>query len=502
MYDCSVYRDHPIGRFAVFFLARQLAPHHPRVKAHGRFTPPRVRAETPLAVLLTIPSRRLDPHLRRNQDQASVQEDDFVSVMEVDDGAESLLSGRSGRSGRSDQTGVTDFRSVSGSILPDPATAASAIMAQIDDDGRSSAFDSVLEHGLLSEPSPSVAGDEQSVAETSEYQSALGAPSSRGKTVNEGIAERVLARVGSSVDEVAERISAIREEADQERDGDGDDGGEKLAPLDRLRRAAKVVQGTVKMDFGTDLLRRIPPPPELGTVHSYIAIDRSKSSLYPTYKFYTQAEDSTMDRFVLAARQEPMGFNLKHKRYIFSTDPDNCTVSAAGYWGKLTSNFMGTNFTVFDRGDRRGPRVDLEHERRVLGAIVYEPTTTTGSGGYRKMTALLPTLYKEGEDGMPRLERWEEMRDMRYMHLLTSKVPAYKKFDGQWHYCYKFGGRVKCPSKKNFQMVLDGDQESVVLLFGKVSKNLWTCDFTHPLSAHQAFAIALSSLSSKMCYAF
>ena len=136
----------------------------------------------------------------------------------------------------------------------------------------------------------------------------------RSKSINQSIAERVLERVGTGVDGVAERISEMQEEEGpgEEDGGSGDDGdggggggggfgGGGL--MDRFRRAGRAIKATVRMDFGTDLMRRIPPPPELGTVHAYIAIDRSKSSLYPTYKFYTQAEDSTMDRFVLAARQ-------------------------------------------------------------------------------------------------------------------------------------------------------------------------------------------------------
>jgi hypothetical protein len=192
--------------------------------------------------------------------------------------------------------------------------------------------------------------------------SGSGAGAARSKTVNQTIAERVLERVGTGVGTVAERISEVQGEGDDSGDndeggyddeGDESDDGGGTTPLNKFRRAARTVQATVKMDFGTDLMRRIPPPPELGTVHSYIAIDRSKSTLYPTYKFYTQAEDSTQDRFILAARQEPMSLNnpTKHKRYIFSTDPDNCSVSAAGYWGKLTSNFMVGGLYKLNPGD-------------------------------------------------------------------------------------------------------------------------------------------------------
>lgn len=118
------------------------------------------------------------------------------------------------------------------------------------------------------------------------------------------------------------------------------------------------------------------------------------------------------------------------------------------------------------------------------------------------MTALLPNRSRGGGAAALRADAWEHVRDGRDMHLLTSKVPNYKNIGGVWRYCYKFGGRVKVPSVKNFQMVLDGDQEQVVLLFGKITGTLYACDFTAPLSAHQAFAIALSSIDSKICFAF
>lgn len=96
---------------------------------------------------------------------------------------------------------------------------------------------------------------------------------------------------------------------------------------------------------------------------------------------------------------------------------------------------------------------------------------------------------------------WEDMKDLRDMHILTTKTPSYKKIDGRWCYCYKWGGRVKMPSTKNFQLVLHGNQDAVVLLFGKIEENLYALDYTSPLSAHQAFALALSALDQKLCMA-
>ena len=62
---------------------------------------------------------------------------------------------------------------------------------------------------------------------------------------------------------------------------------------------------------------------------------------------------------------------------------------------------------------------------------------------------------------------------MRHMRLLMSKVPEYRMFDGQWHFCYKYGGRVKIPSKRNFQLVRDNNEDEVVMLFGKLAHNVW-----------------------------
>jgi hypothetical protein len=74
--------------------------------------------------------------------------------------------------------------------------------------------------------------------------------------------------------------------------GSGDAGrgeeGRSTQAKKRFMRAGALVRSAVRMDFGTDELRRIPPNPEHGTVQGYIAIDRSKSSMYPTYKFYIQ----------------------------------------------------------------------------------------------------------------------------------------------------------------------------------------------------------------------
>jgi hypothetical protein len=56
-------------------------------------------------------------------------------------------------------------------------------------------------------------------------------------------------------------------------------------------------------------------------------------------------------------------------------------------------------------------------------------------------------------------------------------------------------GRVKLPSVKNFQLVRDIDQDTVILQFGKVSDHSFSLDYREPLTAIQAFAIALTQFT-------
>eukprot|EP00959_Pyramimonas_sp_CCMP1952_P328722 6882247-Pyramimonas_sp.AAC.1 len=129
-------------------------------------------------------------------------------------------------------------------------------------------------------------------------------------------------------------------------------------------------------------------------------------------------------------------------QFIFSIDPTNLSKKGSGYYGKLSSNFMGSKYTIFDRGEPKGELVSADAERRVLGAIVYEPTISRAAGGYRRMTTILPNVFRgRDKNGNPIMARWDDVKDMRNMHLLTTKVPSYKKVNGQWHYCYKWGGR-------------------------------------------------------------
>lgn len=64
-----------------------------------------------------------------------------------------------------------------------------------------------------------------------------------------------------------------------------------------------------------------------------------------------------------------------------------------------------------------------------------------------------------------------------------------------------FGGRVSVASVKNFQLCHRNDQDNILLQFGRIQgRHSFTMDFQHPLTAVQAFCIAISSLQSKISF--
>lgn len=63
------------------------------------------------------------------------------------------------------------------------------------------------------------------------------------------------------------------------------------------------------------------------------------------------------------------------------------------------------------------------------------------------------------------------------------------------------------PSVQNFQLVgwdhsqgSDGQGNDLLLQFGRIDSQHFALDFAYPLSLHSAFAVALASIDSKLCY--
>ena len=75
--------------------------------------------------------------------------------------------------------------------------------------------------------------------------------------------------------------------------------------------------------------------------------------------------------------------------------------------------------------------------------------------------------------------------------VLVSKSPSWDP--ALKHSKLDFQGRITMPSTKNFQLVEEGEStQRVVMQFGRVGKEAFNMDYIAPLSALQAFGIALT----------
>ncbi|KAG5324886.1 TULP1 protein, partial [Pseudoatta argentina] len=206
--------------------------------------------------------------------------------------------------------------------------------------------------------------------------------------------------------------------------------------------------------------------------------------------------------FLLAGRKRKKSAT---SNYLISTDPTDLSRGGESYVGKLRSNLLGTQFTIYDNGyslmkdDKRDERFNPRQE---LAAVVYD-TNVLGFKGPRKMTVIIPGMTPDQKrvEICPRvesetlLERWK-LKQMDNLIELHNKTPVWN--DDTQSYVLNFHGRVTQASVKNFQVVHDSDVDYVVMQFGRVAEDVFTMDYRFPLCTVQAFAIALSSFDSKL----
>lgn len=221
--------------------------------------------------------------------------------------------------------------------------------------------------------------------------------------------------------------------------------------------------------------------------------------LYPTYFLHLE-RDYGKKVFLLAGRKRKKSAT---SNYLISIDPTDLSRGAESFVGKLRSNLLGTQFTVYDNGrsPRKSPTDDLL-PRQELASVIYD-TNVLGFKGPRKMTVILPgmtlehqrvTIYPQDEsEGL--IESWKA-KNMDNLIELHNKTPVWN--DDTQSYVLNFHGRVTQASVKNFQIVHDSDPEYIVMQFGRVAEDVFTMDFRYPMCALQAFAIALSSFDSKL----
>jgi tubby-related protein 1 len=236
-------------------------------------------------------------------------------------------------------------------------------------------------------------------------------------------------------------------------------------------------------------------------------------NLYPQYRLYLKNGMT----FLLAARKRKKS---KTANYVLSLDAEDINKHSTTYIGKVRANFIGTEFTVFDKGlspdseevQSAAPSDGLPRAgaappslRQELVFCTYE-SNILGAKGPRKMHVILPKVYENDqqeqvrpevvdENGLRLLQ--EEPSKRHKTMLLHNKPPKWNEKVAA--FVLNFNGRVTMASVKNFQLVLEEDEdENVVLQFGKVGQDEFTMDYAWPMSPIQAFGICLGSLDNKL----
>ncbi|CAD7698850.1 unnamed protein product [Ostreobium quekettii] len=237
----------------------------------------------------------------------------------------------------------------------------------------------------------------------------------------------------------------------------------------------------------------------------YIVRDRKESKTYPKYSLF--ADDT--GQLLISARKRKKS---RSSNYLISLDDNDLGRRSESYFGKVRSNFIGTEFSIYDRGENPLKRAkvagggegegDAPPMRMELGSVLYQHNLL-GTRGPRKMTAIVPKVPPAAQrpaqaaaDTESLLERYKSGKQLGDLVIAKNKTP---KWNDQLNaYCLNFKGRVTEASVKNFQLVPEDDQEHVVLQFGKIGEDTFTMDFMWPMSALQAFAICLTSFDSKL----
>ncbi|KAK6946624.1 F-box domain [Dillenia turbinata] len=251
-------------------------------------------------------------------------------------------------------------------------------------------------------------------------------------------------------------------------------------------------------------------------------IKRNKKN--STFYLYLSLSSSTFTdkgKFLLAARRYRHG---AFTEYIISLDADDLSQGSNAYVGKLSSDFLGTNFTIYDshpphcgakpsssRATRRfaskqiSPQVPAGNFE--IGQVSYKFNLLKSRGPRRMVCSLrCPSTDNTADNKTHDNSKMKNPESSVSGHtVLRNKAPRWHEHLQCW--CLNFHGRVTVASVKNFQLVATvdpsqpggrGDEETVLLQFGKVGDDTFTMDYRQPLSAFQAFAICLTSFGTKL----
>ncbi|CAF3809436.1 unnamed protein product [Rotaria sordida] len=186
------------------------------------------------------------------------------------------------------------------------------------------------------------------------------------------------------------------------------------------------------------------------------------------FTMHFDGQNENNQTFLLSARKHiTIGGHAEYFIGIDSENPsktlndDNSLAALKGI------NITGSEYIIYDH---QNSSTDQRNKQQ-SGAIIYAGETI--------------------------IDEWRSGRSTDLIQM-QNKAPTYDE-KSKTYTLKLHDSRIKLPSHKNFQLIFPNDNhdENAVMQFGRIDDNNFALDYRHPLTAIQAFAIALSSFHNR-----
>ena len=284
--------------------------------------------------------------------------------------------------------------------------------------------------------------------------------------------------------------------------------GEQNPSVEKMIEKANKYKEQINWDDAGQVKKFLmePLPKEAGMIKCYIKRNKKQSRFFPEYRLYMQDDDI----FLLSSKKRK---KKKSSNYLISMSRNDHYKGSENVIGKLRSNFIGTEYQVYDNGKNpkaQDPFFDEKNEdlvRKELGIIMYG-NNVTSTKGPRKMNVCISKVLDNGDpkniwrpenDGDTMLKCFKQQTESALRDLYF-----YKNRQPKWNedlsvYVLNFNSRVTMASVKNFQLIdKTNDEKEVIMQFGRTGNDEFIMDVQWPMSLFQAFAVSLSSCDSKL----
>lgn len=179
-------------------------------------------------------------------------------------------------------------------------------------------------------------------------------------------------------------------------------------------------------------------------------IKRDKSGMgrfYPKYHIYL----SSGFRYLMSAKKRSIN---KTSNYLISMDKNKFERNDGSCLSKVRSNFLGTEFKLYDIGENPGKAKGLDQVRKELGVVIYE-SNLLGARGPRKMRVLVPDVTETGKPYEFKPINESDSMINKFKSGQLDGIKFYYNKPPKWNehvqaFVLNFNGRVDKPSVKNF----------------------------------------------------